>query len=82
MSSPRTRVRVRIVVELDAPCGWDDSCTVAQVRSQSIDAVKMALRRGLTIDGLNCTGESKTAARVIGDPKLVMTIVEDTSEVV
>ena len=50
MTTKSATVKVRLVVEVDAPGTWGEDCTVAQIRSQGQQSAIGALTRVLSDD--------------------------------
>lgn len=63
--------RIQVTLEIDAGGGsWDSSCSVAEVFEQGKRAALENLRRALE--------SSRVSARVLGEPKVLAIITEDT----
>jgi hypothetical protein len=78
-AKPRATVRVRLTIEMDAAGVWGADCSIGQVHRQARETVENALRQGLVIHGLECSGTTKTPAVIVGDPQLVMTVIDARS---
>jgi len=69
--------RVTVTVEIDTGGSWGADCTVEQVQKQAADSARAALMKGLVLD-LNSMGkDTKTTARIVGEPKILAILVEE-----
>jgi len=73
----RATSRVTVTVEIDTGGSWGADCTVEQVQKQAADSARAALMKGLVLD-LNSMGkDTKTTARIVGEPKILAILVEE-----
>jgi hypothetical protein len=71
--------RVQITVEFAVGGHWAADAPIEQVRRQAREAAVDSLRRGLSIDGLVNTSQSKTVAEIVGEPKITAILVVNRS---
>jgi hypothetical protein len=80
--STKARARVQLTVEFDVGSTWGADCTTDQVFKQARDEAIDDVRAGLVIDGLTinlpgAVGGGKTSARIVGEPKVTMVLLEE-----
>ncbi len=69
--------RVMVTLEFTLSQPWGDAATVAEIRKRGAEEALERVMAGFVINGLTCKTNSKTEARVVGDPKVTAILVED-----
>lgn len=73
-----TRARIAVTLEFDLGGGaWGPECTTGQVLKQARESALEAIRAGFVVDGLTIRSNLKHEARIVGEPKVTMILVED-----
>lgn len=74
------RARVTLTVEIDVPDTWGPDCSTGQVFKQASEAAIVALRGGLVLHHLRAGSDTKTPARVVGEPLIRAILVDLNAE--